>query len=133
MLVRGVGVSLMELIYHKPGRLSSVRAAACRADDSASGSVAGPRGPPANACASGGPLAATADVADPDAARCRCSLFKSILPRVLSASDRSERVWQGNRRMSNDYERKVQTSGTLIEVAMIWLVLARRRRRAAAY
>jgi len=30
-----------------------------------------------------------------------------------------------NRRMSKDYERKVQTSETLIEVAMIRLLLAR--------
>ncbi len=30
-----------------------------------------------------------------------------------------------NRRMSKDYERKVQTSETLIEVAMIRLLIAR--------
>ena len=34
-----------------------------------------------------------------------------------------------NRRMSKDYERKVQTSETLIEVAMIRLLLARQGRR----
>jgi putative transposase len=34
-----------------------------------------------------------------------------------------------NRRMSNDYERKVQTSETLIEVAMIRLLIARQWRR----
>lgn len=34
-----------------------------------------------------------------------------------------------NRRMSKDYERKVQTSETLIEVAMIRLLLARLGRR----
>jgi putative transposase len=34
------------------------------------------------------------------------------------------------RRMSKDYERKVQTSETLIEVAMIRLLVARRGRQA---
>lgn len=34
-----------------------------------------------------------------------------------------------NRRMSKDYERKVQTSETLIEVAMIRLLIARLGRR----
>jgi len=34
-----------------------------------------------------------------------------------------------NRRMSKDYERKVQTSETLIEVAMIRLLVARLGRR----
>ena len=34
-----------------------------------------------------------------------------------------------NRRMSKDYERKVQTSETLIEVAMIRLLVARQGRR----
>jgi putative transposase len=34
-----------------------------------------------------------------------------------------------NRRMSKDYERKVQTSETLIEVAMIRLLIARQGRR----
>jgi putative transposase len=34
-----------------------------------------------------------------------------------------------NRRMSKDYERKVQTSETLIEVAMIRLLVARLARR----
>jgi len=34
-----------------------------------------------------------------------------------------------NRRMSKDYERKVQTSETLIEVAMIRLLIAREGRR----
>jgi putative transposase len=37
-----------------------------------------------------------------------------------------------NRRMSKDYERNAQTSETLIEVAMIRLLLARQGRRAAA-
>jgi|SRR5581483_682998 len=37
-----------------------------------------------------------------------------------------------NRRMSKDYERKVQTSETLMQVAMIRLLLARQGRRAAA-
>jgi putative transposase len=35
-----------------------------------------------------------------------------------------------NRRLSKDYERKVQTSETLIQVAMIRLLIARHRRRA---
>ncbi|HEV7126241.1 MAG TPA: IS5 family transposase [Ktedonobacterales bacterium] len=35
-----------------------------------------------------------------------------------------------NRRLAKDYERKVQTSETLIEVAMIRLLVARRRRQA---
>jgi putative transposase len=34
-----------------------------------------------------------------------------------------------NRRMSKDYERKVQTSETLIQVAMIRLLLARLERK----
>jgi len=34
-----------------------------------------------------------------------------------------------NRRMSKDYERKVQTSETLIEVAMIRLLVARQGQR----
>ncbi len=34
-----------------------------------------------------------------------------------------------NRRMSKDYERKVQTSETLIQVAMIRLLLARVERK----
>ncbi len=34
-----------------------------------------------------------------------------------------------NRRMSKDYERKVQTSETFIEVAMIRLLVARQGRR----
>jgi len=34
-----------------------------------------------------------------------------------------------NRRLSKDYERKVQTSETLIEVAMIRLVIARQGRK----
>jgi len=37
-----------------------------------------------------------------------------------------------NRRMSKDYERKIQTSEMLIEVAMMRLLLAHRGRRAAA-
>jgi putative transposase len=36
-----------------------------------------------------------------------------------------------NRRMSKDYERKVQTSETLIEVVMIRLLLVRQGQRAA--
>jgi transposase len=38
-----------------------------------------------------------------------------------------------NRRMSKDYERKVQTSETLIEVAMIRLLIARLGRRPSGY
>ena len=38
-----------------------------------------------------------------------------------------------NRRMSKDYERKVQTSETLIEVAMICLQIARLGRRPSGY
>jgi putative transposase len=45
-----------------------------------------------------------------------------VVERILSWISR-------NRRMSKDYERKVQTSETLIQVAMIRLLLARLGRK----
>ena len=48
-----------------------------------------------------------------------------------SSEGATQRGWLSrNRRMSKDYERKVQTSETLIEVAMIRLLVARLGRSA---
>jgi putative transposase len=52
----------------------------------------------------------------------------AVLPKRWIVERTFERLSR-NRRMSKDYERKVQTSETLIEVVMIRLLIARQGRR----
>ena len=95
-----------------------------------------------------------ADMHDTQGARCLLAGLKYFVPRLkkiwADAAYRGQELadWckaQGewdlevvertfgwlsrNRRMSKDYERKVQTSETLIEVVMIRLLIARQGRR----
>ena len=59
---------------------------------------------------------------------CLSSLHFLFLPAIIECPNTyppHERVCSRSRRLSKDYERKVQTSETLIQIAMIRLLVTR--------